>query len=254
MHDHVNDLVDFAGIWPVMSAMFLTGLVGGFGHCSSMCGPFVMAQVGGAVSMRTSGNGAAVMVRGGQGVLLPYHLGRLTTYAVLGTAVGGLSSLFVRATEFRWMLVAFLGIAAAMFFLQALGGLSRWVPILNRFSIAGKGWSGRAARMIAHPLRRLFADPTGVNAYALGVALGFLPCGFLYAALASATGTGSAIAGLMVMAAFAIGTMPSLMVVGVLGSVAGLRWASTIRAAMPALMLFNAGVLAMTAWHSMITP
>lgn len=250
MHDHAHHVLDIAGLWPMMSALFLTGLVGGFGHCAGMCGPFVLAQVGGGLAARPAADGSLAMVRAGRGVLLPYHLGRLTTYALLGAAAGGLSGMVVRATEFRWLLVAFLAFAALLFLAQGLKGMSRWLP-----AVAGPGWLGgwtqAAAARLSRPLRPLFADPFGANGYALGLALGFLPCGFLYAALASAVGTGSAVGGFTAMAAFALGTMPSLMAVGMLGSVAGSRWMGLIKTATPALMLFNAGVLAVMAWHAL---
>ncbi len=251
MYDHALHALDVAGLWPMMSALFLTGLVGGFGHCTSMCGPFVLAQVGGSVSARPDPQGTAVMTRAGRGVLVPYHLGRLTTYAALGGLAGGLSGLVVRATEFQWILVAFLLLAAAMFLIQGLKGLSRWLPALGRIPTPGGDLVHAAARMLSRPLRPLFADPGGANGYALGLALGFLPCGFLYAALASSVGTGSAVGGVAVMAAFAAGTMPSLMAVGILGSVAGSRWMGLISTATPALMLFNAGVLVVMAGHAL---
>jgi uncharacterized protein len=50
--------------------------------------------------------------------------------------------------------------------------------------------------------------------YALGVVLGFLPCGLLYGALAAAAGTASVREGALAMAAFAVGTVPALIAVG----------------------------------------
>jgi sulfite exporter TauE/SafE len=53
--------------------------------------------------------------------------------------------------------------------------------------------------------------------YALGLLLGLLPCGLLYAALAAAGGTASPLSGALAMAGFALGTMPALVAVGWLG-------------------------------------
>jgi uncharacterized protein len=56
------------------SALFLTALVGGFAHCSTMCSPFVLAQ------LPVGADGPATrLARLSSGALLPYHLGRLTT-------------------------------------------------------------------------------------------------------------------------------------------------------------------------------
>ncbi len=58
---------------------FATGLVGGFGHCAAMCGPLV-----GSIAVASGSLGPRRAV-GGQ---LAYHAGRVTTYAVLGGAMG----------------------------------------------------------------------------------------------------------------------------------------------------------------------
>lgn len=254
MHDHAHTIVTTGNsLYPVMAAMFLTGLAGGFGHCTTMCGPFVMAQVAGGIAGRGPVEAAPppMLSRLRGGLLLPYHAGRLTTYAALGGAVGGLSGLVVRATEYRWLLAAFMLLAALLFLGQGLKGLSAWMPALLRLTgRAGGGWAQALGLRLSRPLRPLFARPGGINGYLLGLVLGFLPCGFLYAALASAVGVGSAAGGFLVMAAFAAGTVPALVAVGVLGSAAGFRWGGVMRAVAPALMLFNAGVLGLMAWHA----
>jgi sulfite exporter TauE/SafE len=55
---------------------------------------------------------------------------------------------------------------------------------------------------------------------ALGVGLlwGFLPCGLVYSALATAFAAGSAVAGGVWMAAFALGTLPNLLLAGWVGA------------------------------------
>ncbi len=73
-------------------ALFLTGLLGSVSHCVGMCGPFVLAQA----ACRLEGIPASGMRewhRLSGGALLPYHLGRITTYAAMGGAVGGLLGL-----------------------------------------------------------------------------------------------------------------------------------------------------------------
>ncbi|MFM7557469.1 MAG: sulfite exporter TauE/SafE family protein, partial [Alphaproteobacteria bacterium] len=59
------------------------GFFGGFTHCTTMCGPFVITQVSSNLSKISlkNYNGFAKI----SGVaLLPYHLGRLTTYGIIG--------------------------------------------------------------------------------------------------------------------------------------------------------------------------
>ena len=85
----------------------------------------------------------------------------------------------------------------------------------------------------------------------LGVALGFLPCGFLYAALAAASASARPVLGAAAMVAFGLGTAPALMVVGVAGHAAGRRWQRGVTAAAPVLMALNAVLLLALAWERM---
>jgi sulfite exporter TauE/SafE len=54
--------------------------------------------------------------------------------------------------------------------------------------------------------------------YALGLMLGFLPCGLSYSAFLGAAATGSLPRGLAFALAFALGTVPALLLVGGLAS------------------------------------
>lgn len=251
-----------ATIWPLATAMFTTGLLGGMSHCAGMCGPFVLAQVGamggarpgvpdgGAVAM---GGPPLMMTRLRGAMLLPYHLGRITTYAFLGGVAAATGGTAVRATGFHWLLVLALGLATLLFLRQGLMGLGEWWPPLRRLTAGGEGRGGglgaRLGAALAAPLRPLFAQPTGINGLALGMALGFLPCGLLYAALASAMGIGDPVAGIAMMAGFGAGTLPALWLVGFVGQAASQQWRRLARLLMPLLMFFNAFMVARMAAH-----
>src|SRR5918997_758736 len=95
-------------------------------------------------------------------------------------------------------------------------------------------------------LRPLLLAPTGWRGpLLLGLSLSALPCGLLYGALVAAASAGSALAGALAMAAFALGTVPALVGVGLLGRFFGRRWAAApgFRMAGAALFLLNGGVL-----------
>jgi uncharacterized protein len=85
--------------------------------------------------------------------------------------------------------------------------------------------------------------------FLMGLALGFLPCGFLYAAIAAAAASGRPLMGAAGMLAFGLGTAPSLMVVGIAGQAAGRRWNRGITAAAPVVMALNAALLLVLAWQ-----
>lgn len=231
------------GLGPLMAAMFTTGLLGGLSHCVGMCGPFVLAQVGaGALGQPT-----LVRVRGS--MLLPYHLGRITTYAVLGGAAAAGGGALVRTTGLTWLFSAILMLAALLFLRQGLVGIAPWLPDRLRPGIGGVGWLDGLARHLTRPLRPLFANPGGINGYLLGLALGFLPCGLVYAGLASAMGMGDGLSGALMMAAFGAGTIPALWTIGLAGGAVAGRWRRMAALATPLLMLVNAWLVGRMAWH-----
>jgi sulfite exporter TauE/SafE len=224
-----GDPLAFAGI---ALGLFATALVGGFAHCAPMCGPFVLMQV---AERERDGLGLRRLAAGG---LPAYHLGRLTTYAALGIAAGGVGGSLIALTPFRWIATALLGLAALSFLLQALGGAARWLPGLGLG--AAEPWLARRLALLAAPLLR---PGFGAGGYRLGLVLGLLPCGFLYSALVAAAATGGALAGGLAMGAFALGTAPALIAVGVLGAGVLQRWRGAAAALAAPIFLFNAVML-----------
>jgi sulfite exporter TauE/SafE len=54
------------------------------------------------------------------------------------------------------------------------------------------------------------------------------------------------------MAAFGLGTVPSLMAVGIAGQAAGRRWQRTVATFAPAVMVLNAGLLIVLALQRIV--
>jgi uncharacterized protein len=217
----------------IAGVLFATGLVGGFGHCATMCGPFVLMQVADA------GRPGPTLRKLAAGALPGYQIGRLTTYAALGAVAGGIGGSFAALSQFRWALALLLGVAAVAFLLTAL---ERAAPQL-------RAWLPRLDPRVFLPMTRFLARlGTGapdrhINGYRLGLLLGFLPCGFLYAALFASAAAGSVLAGATAMAAFALGTMPALIVVGIVGAGILQRWRRSANLAAAPLFVINAAVL-----------
>ncbi len=233
-------------------ALFLVGLIGGTVHCTGMCGPFVLAQMA-ADGERLSARGMGEWRRLRGAALLPYQLGRLTSYSLLGGLAGGLGGAAAALSGHRWLLGIFLALAALLLLRQGLAGIGSWWSKDDGHSRGHRGAAtmpvprGRFSRALASLTRPLFADPRGLRGFGLGVALGFLPCGFLYGALAVAAGTGSAVMGALSMAAFTFGTMPNLIAVGYVGLFFGLRSAGLMRWLAGPLMLANAAYIGLLA-------
>jgi len=236
----------------LLASLFLAGLVGSLTHCIGMCGPFVLAQAGARLEAIPAEKMSEFSRLSGT-ALLPYHLGRTTTYMALGalgaSLVGGAAKIS-GFQSFSALLLAF----AALFFLGY--GLKRIAVLFPAtfgwLSIGAKGDGGGEtawSKFVSSFAGPLFARPIGLKGYALGVLLGFIPCGLLYGALAASAAAESALGGAFVMASFAAGTVPSLLVMGLLGNLAVRKWRDGASWIAPGLMIVNAGVLGFMAWR-----
>lgn len=222
------------GLAALLLAMFVAGLAGGVAHCALMCAPFVLAQVA-AGADRSLAGGALRRLSGA--ALLPYHLGRLIGYALLGAVAGALSGLVSGIAGVRAWLALPLLLAALVCLVMAVErlGVVAW-PSRLRLAAPGAFLSGR--------IGRLLDDPAGPRGVLLGVLLSALPCGLLYGALAGAAASGSALAGALAMAGFVLGTVPALVAVGMAGRLALRRADAWLRPAGTLLLLVNAVLLA----------
>jgi len=205
--DCLHDLAALGpgGLPALLGALFLAGLAGGLTHCATMCAPFVLAQAATGV-----GAGGGMMHRLAGAALAPYQAGRMLGYGALGAMAGGAAGLLTLASGLRWILAGLLVLAALLMLAQASKRIGAWLP--------RTGWAApRLPRVVERRIGALLADPTGWRGVLLGVLLSALPCGLLYAALAAAAASGSALAGGLGMLAFVLGTVPALTGVALLG-------------------------------------
>jgi len=210
-------------------SLFLAGLGGGAMHCAGMCGPFVIGQVMvDAESSRTPRYGEWQRLAGA--ALLPYHLGRLTTYTALGATAGAATAVFASTTAFGWISGVLLILGAALMLAQAFGLAMRATPPI--------------AAVLTRLAGPFSASPRPLARYGLGVVLGFLPCGLLYGALAAAAGTGAVWRGGLAMASFSLGTVPTLVAVGWGGLLLRRRWQGATSWIAASLLLINAALMA----------
>lgn len=237
---------------PLILALFTAGLVGGATHCAGMCGPFVLAQTTSPESMADT-RPVTEFTRLRRAALVPYHAGRATTYAtlgaILGSGVGGLRDI----SGFDGLAAVLLGIAAVLFLVAGVtrllgarrGGSEKSPDVKTRSQPILPG------RWIAAVARPLLMQPAIWQRFLLGIVLGFLPCGLLYAALAAAGSAGSAPGGGFAMLAFTLGTVPALVGVGYIGQFFR-RWHAAAAAFSTVLMFANAGILGVLAWNAII--
>jgi uncharacterized protein len=160
-------------------------------HCAGMCGPILLT-----VNRFASGGGHSVYTR-----MLVYHGARVFTYALVGIAAGYAGIALTTAGLGRAIAIT----SGALLVASATGIVSR--VRVTRFAAA---WSSVVVRAGAAAARLVRRHP--VTGYiVLGLANGLLPCGLLYAAVASSLAIGTIGGSLMFMVAFGLGTTPLLM-------------------------------------------
>ena len=77
----------------LLFGLFAAGAAGSVVHCGPMCGVFVLGQMSERMA-RLPPERLCERQRISNGLLLPYHLGRLTTYAGLGALAAGSAAVF----------------------------------------------------------------------------------------------------------------------------------------------------------------
>lgn len=187
---------------------FLVGLLGGV-HCVGMCGGIV-----GALTL-----GLPSEPRQRLAVMLPfqlaYNLGRGLSYVVAGAVMGALGMVLAQLLPVYYAQRLLL-LLAGLFMILLGFYLAGWWLLLNRVEQLG----GRLWRRLEPYSRRLIPVRSPRQALLVGVVWGWIPCGLVYSMLVNAVATGSALKGAGLMLAFALGTLPNLLLMGLLAGAA----------------------------------
>ena len=180
------------------TAAILIGWLGGV-HCLGMCGGIVSAL---SMSVPQSRRLA---------LMVAYNTGRCVTYITLGVLAGFMG----------YAGISFVGLAPKLLYVVAnllLLGMGLYLmgwPLLVRPLELGGQHLWRHVEPIA---RRFFPVTTPGRALMVGLAWGFLPCGLVYSALATAIASANPVTGGLWMASFALGTLPNLLLAGWMGA------------------------------------
>lgn len=180
-----------------LTAAFLVGLLGG-GHCVGMCGGIV-----GAVSMTLPNRQPKFPF------LIGYNLGRISSYALAGMIAGavGASSFFLdHILPIEKLLYA---LASIMLVLLGLYLAGIWRVLTKLEHIGAKLW-----QRIQPYSQKLLPVQSLPQSFLLGSLWGWLPCGLVYSVLVAAIATASPFEGGLLMLAFGLGTLPTLLAMG----------------------------------------
>lgn len=178
-------------------ALIMTALAMGFfgsPHCLGMCGGIVTAF---GLSMQGVSNTKKNLL------IATYHIGRLSSYALLGVFAGLIGTAIFAPFMHNSLPRIILGGVLILIGLSMLG-----MPLLNHLEKLGmKLWQSMS------PIRqKVFPINSFPKALMAGLLWGFLPCGLVYGALMMAVVGHSVSTGALLMFVFGLGTIPMLVV------------------------------------------
>lgn len=201
--------------------MVSLGFLGSFGHCASMCGPLAVAfsvSVGPTTAAPRSTLASSLRFHG----LL--NLGRISSYALVGMALGAVGELLVAGgqivgvgSELRQAMAIATGLLLLGLGLKQVA--PRWVSLGSGEGVS-LGWGRRYHDRLSRLLVSLSLREYRWTPFLLGLCWGLIPCGFLYIAQIRAAETGHWWQGGLMMLAFGLGTLPTMLGLGWIAS----RW------------------------------
>lgn len=167
-------------------AALIMGLLGSL-HCVGMCGPLL-------VLMRTKDGKVSL-----SSVLL-YHMGRISTYMILGLMVAILGE-GLRLVGVQQYISLILGILILFFILFARNPEQTMFRVLRL---------DKGTKVLHQFYGRLMKKNVFAAKFILGSLNGLLPCGLVYSALLLSLGTETGFEAGAVMLVFGLGTLPTL--------------------------------------------
>ena len=189
---------------PDFAAAFALGLLGS-SHCLIMCGGIASA-LGLATGTDVSAGAGAGAGAGNRALqVLWFQIGRISSYTLLGAGLGGLLGLLATPT-----VLPFLSFLSGCLLLGMGLYLGRWW--------LGLQWLGKGGSLLwrrVQPLAgRFLPADRPAKALAVGACWGLLPCGLIYSALAWSAAAAHPLTSALLMLTFGLGTLPSMLSLG----------------------------------------
>ena len=176
-----------------LPAFFILGIVAGLSSCAALVGGLLLSL---SKQWQSLYGGKETNRR-----FIPFamfNIGRLISFALLGAALGLIGSFFKISLSFMSIFVS-----AVSFFIIILGLQMLGVPFLKRFNFS-----------LPHFITGYVSDEKIFSGkymtFISGALAFFLPCGFTLMAQSIALATGNPLSSMLIMSAFALGTLPVL--------------------------------------------
>lgn len=237
-HSHTPEILSFLpNEIGIIALMFITGLSGSFTHCIGMCGPIAMAQMSMKLMMHSKEK-LSEKQKLKDAFLLPYYLGKSITYGLIALCIYAFASSLSALPFANYVIGALLFAVSLCFILSAFNAK---IPFVSRIE---KKISQTSAKKFNKFIDRFKLSPYGFKGFIMGMILGTIPCGMLYAAAAaSAAQSTSAITVFCAMLAFGIGTIPGLYISAYAGTTFFAKSKKWFQIIFKITMLVNAALL-----------
>lgn len=182
----------------ILLTVLVASLLGSV-HCAGMCGGLVLFAVGADGKLRKQAR-----------LHVAYHTARGLAYTALGAAAGTIGAATDIGARLNGGVRASAIVAGVLMIALGIATLLQNLGVLSTIIRPPKALQKTAAS--AH--KRAFGLPPVHRAAAVGFLTPLLPCGWLYAFVVVAAGTGSPLIGAAVMASFWMGTLPLMGLLG----------------------------------------
>ena len=193
----------------------LSGLALGFLgslHCIGMCGPIALALPSQSKSKFSFYSGRIL-----------YNLGRVLTYSIMGLIIG-LIGQKINLGEYQQIVSITLGVVILIAVLLPANIKKYFITLKPIQSVT---------KLLQSSIGVLFRKGSQSSLFGIGVLNGFLPCGFVYVALAGAVALSNVEKSILFMALFGIGTIPAMFSASIVTNLFGQNFRRRIHRAIP---------------------
>lgn len=174
------------------------GVIAGFSTCSALVGGIVLSMSKQWAELYQTSNSLTEKLQ----PQILFNLGRLFSYALVGFLLGSLGNVFQISVSFSALITIFVSILMVVLSLQMLG----------------VEWANKFQPKLPKVLTRNLADQRNFSGRLMPALMGagtvLLPCGFTITTQGIALLSGDPVRGALIMLAFALGTAPILLFIG----------------------------------------
>jgi len=174
------------------------GVIAGFSTCSALVGGIVLSMSKQWAELYQTSNSLTEKLQ----PQILFNLGRLVSYALVGFLLGSLGNVFQISVSFSALITIFVSILMLVLSLQMLG----------------VEWANKFQPKLPKIITRNLADQRNFSGRLMPALMGagtvLLPCGFTITTQGIALLSGDPVRGALIMLAFALGTAPILLFIG----------------------------------------